>query len=447
MSLGKPKDAAILFFARDFLSLESSKLGAALTDRTEKRVYIVTSDEEAQTVRSNDPNAEIFDLMSLMRDDTHLIKTPIWESEIIDFAFQRFNRDRYLIRESNSDIRKAGIGLHRLIYELNSVYHVTHYFDEPVSGVTNDVINCFVKQQGGKAIHFNFAWVPGYLFTVSGYGHDEPIPVNQVQNAHAIVSDHLQKRLNKQAIPSYVRNDKNTLKRFYVAASWYGRGLYRKIRKSDNYLNRNPWAQFFHARAIFGSIWQKKNGRDVLAPYSKRVILPLHYEPEAVINYFGNYLRQEELAAQLLDHMPAEAILVIKEHPSQMGATTHPKWDFLRRQKRVIMTRGDVGMDQVLDKQSIVVSIGSTAVLDALCYGFGVILIGNHHIKTMPSIASVENVSDIKWDWEAKDIEETRKKIVDYYADFLETYGFKGQILRGATDTSDLARLFNEGVL
>ncbi len=426
------KKHAVVFYARDFLSIEFARMGRRLSDYA--RVYIVVSHRERDNVRATDPDGIVFELGSWQAGPVNTLDAVA--------VGTGFNDDRYLRGYAATRIASLVAPIEALCSAVLQQFDVTFYVDEPVSGFPNLVFNGRFAAAGAVCLHFQTSWIPGYMFFSGDPAHAWIPELRMLENGTRIVHDHVERRLSGGAMPLYVLNYGSPAARLRDAATTAAKGVYRKLfRSSEYYLDNDPSAHFLHCRALLAAMrggYASALGLSRLE--GKYVLYPLHYEPEAVLNYFSEFTRQEEIAEQLLDALPLGYELILKEHPSQPGALNLAKWRTVTRNRRVIKVRGDVNARSLLRYDVAVVSIGSTLAIEAALAGRPVGVLGAVYFASMPGIQALRSPRDLACILDAPCAD--RGAIERWYGGFLEKHCFAGNIMKGRTTEVDLERIF-----
>ena len=414
-------DGAAIFFARDFLATEFPRFARALGDRS--RVYIVMNEAEAATASAGDPGGEV----------VIVGRAPTSNAAIDDGdALARDRTLRFAAPAEIAEVRRAIADVCEFV--LTRHPRPAFYFDEPVSGYANEVFNHRFRAAGALGLHFQSTWVPGYMFFVSDMGQELPVPLGLVNTGKKLIDDHLEQRAAGGALPHYVLSYGKISRRMRDIALTSAKGLYRKFRRRGaNYIDRDIEAHRFHASALRKSITGRYSSDpvDEAIDQANLIIFPLHYEPESLLTYFSSLYRQEEIAARLLDSLPADWRLVLKEHPSQPGALQLPKWRDLTRAKRVITLPGAYPASRLLARKPTVVSLGSTFALEAALAGCPTGVLGTVHFRDAPGVTRLHRPED--WPLLAERPTAKPNEIAAWYAEFLDKYAFAGNFMRGKT--------------
>lgn len=111
---------------------------------------------------------------------------------------------------------------------------------------------------------------------------------------------------------------------------------------------------------------------------SELIFYPLHYEPEAVLFYMAYFHdNQAAVIENILKCINQNQILVVKEHPQQLGVLLEQRFrNIKKRYPNLIFIKGEEATISILKRCSTVVTLGSTAGFEALSLGKKVIVLG-----------------------------------------------------------------------
>jgi hypothetical protein len=427
------KKNAIVFYARDFLAKEFSKIGKQLDEF--ERIYIVVRKDEEDLIKKYDDAGHVFYLKNNIINKTNTIN-----QKIINVCF---NNDRYLRYYSQSDMQSIVRGVHTLIADLINKFKIIAYIDEPVSGYPNFSFNDAFTKQGALCLHFQPSWLPGYMFFSSDCAQLKTLKLNAIKNGMLLATGHIEQRKSGLGVPLYVINYGGVFARIKDIILAAAKGIYRHVfRKNSYYLDKDTSAHFFHCKSLLasfkGGYLSKNDARQLKGKY---VLFPLHYEPEAVLNYFSPYTRQLEIAEKILDTLPDDYQLILKEHPSQPGALNLNKWHDLVRSKRVIKVAGSDNARFFLSLNIVVVSIGSTLALEAAMAGRPVGVLGGVHFANMPGITSLDKPDE--WTRLLNEKPATVTDLIDWYGNFLNSNCFSGNFMKNKSDTVQICDILS----
>lgn len=427
------KQKAIVFFARDFLSDWFSKLGVNLSAYT--RIYIVVSNQEVKIVKEWDPDGVVFNL-----DNPSYSNICVCDDKIYLAA----NHDRFLRLKSSSSIHKSIYPIINIVNDIKQNYDIKFYLDEPVANFPNYYFNKHFRASGALCLHYNSSWLPGYGFFCQDVSQNEPIEVGVISNGDELVNKHIRSRNKGGALPLYVLSYDRYYLRFFDAIKFFLKACIKYFsRRNKYYLLQSHLSDLFHARCLFGSLlggYIKVKKLDI--SHSKLVIYPMHYEPENILTYFSSYKRQVEVVSQLIDSLPEDYELVIKEHPSQPGSLNTLLWRDITAHSRVHKIFGTDKLDNLLKKNStVVVSFGSTMALEAAINGAKCAVFSDVHFSDAPGIVRIDNVSD--WPKCLDHKGATREDILCWYAMFLNKYCFNEGFRRDMPSNGEIEKIIN----
>jgi len=110
---------------------------------------------------------------------------------------------------------------------------------------------------------------------------------------------------------------------------------------------------------------------------SKFVYYPLQLTPEASINvptpYFVDQLRAVDL---LLANLPANYLLVVKEHPAMAGIRPVEFYRQLRKRAGVLVAKPGIPSSEVMRRAALTVSVTGTACFESLLAGYPSLQLG-----------------------------------------------------------------------
>lgn len=426
MSAPTPSRDAIVYFARDFLAVEFAKFRAHFADL--RRVYITVSDRESQIIAEADPAGEVL-CLDLSGPDRGLVhETPA------------VNLDRFLRHLETAEIQSVVSGVARICQDVTARYDVRFYMDEPVSGYSNWEFNRVFTAAGALCLHFQTSWVPGYLFFCADSAQREPLALNLLSGGGAIAHAHVETRRTGLGRPLYVLSYGMVHQRVKDLLLTTGKIVYRALfRRKAAYIDSDLSPHLTHAKCLLLSLFSRYSSDPADVTGAKYVVFPLHYEPESLLNYFSPYLRQEEIASQILDTLPADYTLILKEHPSQPGALHLSKWKEVRKARRVAILRGDYPAARLMGHRPVVVSIGSTFALEAALAGCPVGVLGDVHFRDAPGVNRLQRPGD--WPSLIGMPAVSPDQVADWYGDFHDRYCFKGNIMRDRTNIDNMSAL------
>jgi hypothetical protein len=119
---------------------------------------------------------------------------------------------------------------------------------------------------------------------------------------------------------------------------------------------------------------------------------PLQYEPEASLDYLAPAIgSQESFLRRVIHSIDERAILIIKEHPNQLGALLMAKWGFLRDSPQVLCLPGTLNARDIMLRVGGVISISSSASFEAAVMGIPTFLFSDCYFSRLPSVLRLDN--------------------------------------------------------
>lgn len=127
------------------------------------------------------------------------------------------------------------------------------------------------------------------------------------------------------------------------------------------------------------------------------VVYPLQYEPEASLLYFAPDFRdQPVLVENVLRALPAGATLWVKEHPNQFGALGADVWQRLKRKYGALrFVHGRQSGRDLIRNSALVVSVTSSAGMDALALGRQVLVTGQVYYRHWAGATAISSYAQL----------------------------------------------------
>lgn len=128
------------------------------------------------------------------------------------------------------------------------------------------------------------------------------------------------------------------------------------------------------------------------------VYYPIHYEPEATINYFGDpFLDQVDVIEKIALSIGTKQVLIIKEHPQQPGMLVSRRFQELKEKcSNIMYLKSTVSSYDVLKKISLMVTLNGTAGLEAMILDKPVIVIGSVFYDCCKCATKCDNIRDLR---------------------------------------------------
>jgi hypothetical protein len=177
----------------------------------------------------------------------------------------------------------------------------------------------------------------------------------------------------------------NVAKRVVVESIQMVRLTHKQFRGSYTYLGwcgpdlRRPYIYRYLMR--YGVTPENVGG-------NRLVLFPLHVEPEAsLLNLSPELNNSLELISWVSKCLPANALLVVKEHPDSFGMRPRDFYDNLRRMANVVVAHPGVTAKAWLAKCDLLANLTSTMGFEAVAMNKPVLSFGAHQvINRLPSV-------------------------------------------------------------
>ena len=127
------------------------------------------------------------------------------------------------------------------------------------------------------------------------------------------------------------------------------------------------------------------------------IFYPLHYEPEAVLFYMGYFFdNQATVIENSLKCIGENQILVEKEHPQQPGMLLEKRFrEIKKRYPNLLFIRAEEPSTKILLKCDVIITLGSTAGLEALTLGKKVINLGKVFYDSFEGINNCTSFKEV----------------------------------------------------
>ncbi len=177
---------------------------------------------------------------------------------------------------------------------------------------------------------------------------------------------------------------------------WFNNSNHRsRFKRIKNYIkNFKIEMLFFSVTLRVNRIIQYKNKTEL--PDQNYFFFPLHYEPEMAIDLLAPFFRrQETLIEYIHQSLPANILLVVKEHPSMIGRRRNSFYKHLKNLDNLILSDPRMNSYKILKNENCkgVITINSTAGYEAMMLGLPVLVFGNTYYMVARDL--VKNVTDL----------------------------------------------------
>jgi hypothetical protein len=216
--------------------------------------------------------------------------------------------------------------------------------------------------------------------------------------------------------PEYVRRNKwkkvhktNPLRLAYLFAKYF-LSIRRQELKKRSYENVKKDAIFNYKHQLGKRDYMERwmdllaesiHSYDTMEEVEKlkaMVVFPLHFEPEATLAYFGNdVVHQVQLIQEICDNLPKGYVLVVKEHPQQVGMLLRNRFfDLRKRNSNLMYLAGHHHSNTLIQKSKAVVTFVSSVGWEAALREIPTICFGNVFYDKHPNVLKIKNREDLK---------------------------------------------------
>jgi hypothetical protein len=125
----------------------------------------------------------------------------------------------------------------------------------------------------------------------------------------------------------------------------------------------------------------------------KLYFFPMHTEPEiSILNLSPEFNNSMELIAWLSKSIPANGIIVIKEHPMSYGVRSKHYYDRFRKMGNVVLAHPEISSLEWIRNSVLVSTITGTAGIEAVYYEKPVLAFGKYNIiNNLPTVRYANN--------------------------------------------------------
>lgn len=238
-------------------------------------------------------------------------------------------------------------------------------------------------------IHY-YSFLPNFLPNTF-YWKDSPYNsqfndlLGEVTCKHVqLANEYINKIRNEEEKPFFVRDLKkyshfSNLKR--IVTNTIPHYLYyrlQEIRHSGfKYISNSMEAKWTLKRQI--SLLYNNYDRPQWDDTKEYVFYPLHFEPEATLSYFVDpYVDQSVVIETIARALKTNQVLIVKEHPQQLGALFEKKYQLIKkRNSNILYLSGEITSEEVSRHTSLLVTLTGTAGWEAYIRKKRVIVLGN----------------------------------------------------------------------
>lgn len=124
------------------------------------------------------------------------------------------------------------------------------------------------------------------------------------------------------------------------------------------------------------------------------ILYPLHYEPEAMVEYCGYHNNNQiALIGQIAHSLNTNQVLIIKEHPQQIGILLTKQFRKLKkRYNNILFMRGDISSYDVCKHISLLITLNGTIGYEFWMRQKPVVVLGDVFFSDFPGITQCSSI-------------------------------------------------------
>lgn len=416
----------ILCFSRSYLSKLYPTLG--LMDNGNIYYYIVLTNTEEKRVTELGGTV-VLNLESAVRKGIKINQVSNWVEpddfrSVTGFEWSPIYSDRYLVEYPHSKrLKIAGI-VFSAIEEVFKRYSFDYFLSEPVALYSTHVMYYFCKKMNVEPRLGVSTFFPGYFFFCDTMDYSRPL-VKINKSSEILTDDNI---FIREFCENITRDKAGPAYHFSFSTDKKKNIPYLKQRTGDTTLALTPsimtvllqFARLIRAAClrisfpVYGDyqssaslkehwfyfkclLTRKKYYDDFPLLENDAILYSLQYEPEASLLYAGpNFYNQVHLVEMILRGMPNNKILYVKEHPNQFGALGMRRWKKLRKKYHNLrFIYGRESGRELMKKCLSVISVTSTAGMDAILMGKPVLVGGRVFYQKFPNVVEFSSVGEL----------------------------------------------------
>lgn len=329
-----------------------------------------------------------------------------------DILFDIISRCRYL----------SGINLFQARFKARSMWAaVEEYFDKhPVDIVLSPAVDNYVtdiwfkvaSRKGVPAFQPRRSPLPGLVRITNSI--DDPVlrkpGAAEIDDALEHLRENFKADYQKTNVRSTLQIAVRALKEFakkFVFEFWKLKYSdpdafhYNAIFPNKNAITiKSPSQLWFHKRfiATASDVTERAKG------FKRAVFWPLAMAPESALCYLNadySFSDYREVISKVLDAIPEDMLLVVKEHPSAIGYRAVVQYSKLLNKKNVLVCNPVESTSKIINAvDAVLVNTSSTTGLEAVALGKPVLALGSCHYK-VDGIVDEINSSNRICEWPA----------------------------------------------
>lgn len=388
----------VLFFSRDY----QSKLFPLLISKKYESLHVVLTTREKKFIQKLGGT-----VVGCLEEDLFNCK------EIdIEFPYLETNlaSDRFL-SEFDYELRiKLIKKISNFWREILDTYTPIAVVNEPIAIELSEILSIECISKNIRYLAIASFYTPDKFYFLpdpSSSSSFEKVINNLYPEGGKEIAESVFMKIKNKIHPSYalIKNSRYSIFRFFLllkklaielSKRYYARNiLIRKLCYCDtSHFVINDIKTYF--RIFFIS---NKYYTDIDEIKSKKFLFfALHFEPEAVITY-GSYWnsQQDYFINNLLKSMREDQILVVKEHPQQLGVLTESRFRRLKKMwPNLFFVKGELSSFYLMDNSEAILTLGGTIGLEGLILGKNVINFGKTYYDSYPGVLNYKDFDSLR---------------------------------------------------
>lgn len=344
---------------------------------------------------------------------------------VTDYPWSPIASDRYLPSFDPAVQSRIARAIYDGIASVFAANRIDAFLSEPVALFVTHCAFYLSRKHGARPMMWANPWFPGWLYFVDGIHISRPVRRTEMAAAEraemagevrayfeGVVADlrgpayhpsFLERRLSSFSVFKQRRGQEplvvqpglvsRTIQRLRLLRVLFYRSVFPRLGDFMTAGAVQEHRTYLRSLTTKASIYDEPP--QTLDPMN--VVYPLQYEPEASLLYFAPDFRdQPVLVENALRALPSGATLWVKEHPNQFGALGSPTWLSLKRKYGALrFVHGRQSGRNLIRNSGLVLTVTSSAGMDALAIGRKVIVVGEVYYRCWPGTIPVNSVAGL----------------------------------------------------
>lgn len=201
------------------------------------------------------------------------------------------------------------------------------------------------------------------------------------EKSYDLAKKHIFNVVEMHLKPIYIPIKTNFIRKFIAYSLYYFRQEFIAIRRKNSFNYENYSLQAKNeALSTFNSFFYKYDtitqSNDNSISY---IFYPLHFEPEATLSYFSEFYSDQVSTIRSIAHcLGVNQILIVKEHPQQIGKLATKKYRKIREElQNVRFVKGNIDSSELIKLSQAVITLVGIAGFESLLIGKPVVILGD----------------------------------------------------------------------